>query len=353
MYGEISPRAAKRYSLAEFTDALRHGPGDGDGGQGDDRRSLRGRVRGPAGGGRAGQPRDPRLRADLRPPRCCRWPATGSPGRRTSSSRGSGPESVSCGARGSPSGPRSWPETGRRWPRGRPRAAPRRLARPPRASPARSPRPSPEQDRELSRLGFPPGTPTGTSGLELAFDRRLAGRPGGQLVAVASDGGNPPSGGPVLASSKPARGQARARDHRPRPPAGRGGGARRPVRRRRRAGRPRRLGAGAGGDRLLRPSAAGLDLQGDHDHRGARGGGRRAHGPVPDPDLDRGRRPRGRQRPQRGLWRQLRRGLREVVQQRLRPARPQDRLGAPGRGGRAATASTRPRASSTTPPFGP
>jgi peptidoglycan glycosyltransferase len=65
--------------------------------------------------------------------------------------------------------------------------------------------PSLEQDRELSRLGFPPGTPTGTSGLELAFNRRLAGRPGGQLVAVG--GGNPPSGGPVLASAKPLQGK--------------------------------------------------------------------------------------------------------------------------------------------------
>ncbi len=67
--------------------------------------------------------------------------------------------------------------------------------------------PSAQQDRELSRLGFPPGTPTGTSGLELAFNRRLAGRPGGQLVAVSSDGGNPASGGPVLASSKPVGGK--------------------------------------------------------------------------------------------------------------------------------------------------
>ena len=48
--------------------------------------------------------------------------------------------------------------------------------------------PTPEQDRELTRRGFPPGTPTGASGLELAFNRRLAGRPGGELVAVADDG---------------------------------------------------------------------------------------------------------------------------------------------------------------------
>ncbi len=62
--------------------------------------------------------------------------------------------------------------------------------------------PSRRQDRVLSRLGFPPGTPTGTSGLELAFDRRLAGRPGGQLVAAAAGGG-----GPVLATSKPVPGK--------------------------------------------------------------------------------------------------------------------------------------------------
>jgi penicillin-binding protein A len=62
--------------------------------------------------------------------------------------------------------------------------------------------PSRQQDRVLSRLGFPPGAPTGTSGLELAFNRRLAGRPGGQLVAAAPGGG-----GPVLASSKPVPGK--------------------------------------------------------------------------------------------------------------------------------------------------
>ena len=67
--------------------------------------------------------------------------------------------------------------------------------------------PNLQQDRELSRLGFPPGTPTGTSGLELAFNRRLSGRPGGQLVAVRGDGGSPPSGGPVLASAKPLAGK--------------------------------------------------------------------------------------------------------------------------------------------------
>jgi peptidoglycan glycosyltransferase len=36
----------------------------------------------------------------------------------------------------------------------------------------------------LARQGFPPGTPVGISGLERAFNQRLAGRPGGSLLAV-------------------------------------------------------------------------------------------------------------------------------------------------------------------------
>jgi cell division protein FtsI/penicillin-binding protein 2 len=49
--------------------------------------------------------------------------------------------------------------------------------------------PSASQERELVKLGFPPGTPSGTSGLELAFNRRLAGQPGGELVAAPANGG--------------------------------------------------------------------------------------------------------------------------------------------------------------------
>jgi hypothetical protein len=83
---------------------------------------------------------------------------------------------------------------------------------------------------ELSRQGFPAGTPVGISGLERAFNRRLAGKPGGQLIATTP------------------------------------GGACRPGRRRRRARRPQRGRAGAGGDRLLRTGAPRLDFQGrDHD----------------------------------------------------------------------------------------
>jgi cell division protein FtsI/penicillin-binding protein 2 len=65
--------------------------------------------------------------------------------------------------------------------------------------------PAPGLDRELSQLGFPPGTPTGASGLELAFNRRLAGQPGGELLAVPSDGG--PPGGRVLAARRPVPGK--------------------------------------------------------------------------------------------------------------------------------------------------
>ncbi len=64
--------------------------------------------------------------------------------------------------------------------------------------------PSPEQDQEMTELGFPPGAPTGTSGLELAFNRRLAGRPGGKLVAA---GGAKATGPPsVIAASRPVPG---------------------------------------------------------------------------------------------------------------------------------------------------
>lgn len=68
--------------------------------------------------------------------------------------------------------------------------------------------PRQKQVAELDRLGFPPGTPTGTTGLELAFNDRLAGRPGGQLVALPPGEGNKPAvGGRTLASSEPTPGK--------------------------------------------------------------------------------------------------------------------------------------------------
>ncbi len=65
-----------------------------------------------------------------------------------------------------------------------------------------------DQERELTRRGFPPSTPTGISGLELAFNERLAGRPGGQLLAVGVGEESTIGGGRVLASSTPVRGKA-------------------------------------------------------------------------------------------------------------------------------------------------
>jgi len=51
----------------------------------------------------------------------------------------------------------------------------------------------------LARQGFPAGTPVGVNGLEQAFNRRLAGRPGGSLLAVAEKGGS----ARILAQAKP------------------------------------------------------------------------------------------------------------------------------------------------------
>jgi len=55
-----------------------------------------------------------------------------------------------------------------------------------------------ELDR-LARRGFAPETPVGISGLERAFNSRLAGKPGGALLAVSEDG----SSVRTLAESKP------------------------------------------------------------------------------------------------------------------------------------------------------
>jgi cell division protein FtsI/penicillin-binding protein 2 len=63
----------------------------------------------------------------------------------------------------------------------------------------------------LARQGFPAGTPVGVSGLEQAFNARLAGRPGGSLLAVDSDSGSarilsqadPQPGAPVKTTIDP------------------------------------------------------------------------------------------------------------------------------------------------------
>ncbi len=72
----------------------------------------------------------------------------------------------------------------------------------------------PEEDEALlARQGYPPETPVGISGLEQAFNRRLAGRPGGKLLAVPTKGGGtsrtlgeakPEAGAPVKTTIDPA-----------------------------------------------------------------------------------------------------------------------------------------------------
>ena len=58
------------------------------------------------------------------------------------------------------------------------------------------------QEDVLEEEGFPPGSLTGTSGLELAFNDRLDGQPSGQLLATAPGGGSR-----VLASGNPTPGE--------------------------------------------------------------------------------------------------------------------------------------------------
>jgi penicillin-binding protein A len=62
--------------------------------------------------------------------------------------------------------------------------------------------PKPARAEALERRGFPPGTLTGSSGLELAFDDHLIGRPGGQLLAVGGRRGTR-----VLAEREPRAGR--------------------------------------------------------------------------------------------------------------------------------------------------
>jgi penicillin-binding protein A len=62
-----------------------------------------------------------------------------------------------------------------------------------------------ETDAEaLARKGFAPDTPVGVSGLERAFNARLAGKPGGSLLAVSEDGG----GARTIAKAEPSPGAA-------------------------------------------------------------------------------------------------------------------------------------------------
>jgi peptidoglycan glycosyltransferase len=70
--------------------------------------------------------------------------------------------------------------------------------------------PEEEDFAALARQGFPPEAPVGVSGLEQAFNRRLAGRPGGSLLAVDKAGSarilsqaEPQAGAPVKTNIDP------------------------------------------------------------------------------------------------------------------------------------------------------
>jgi penicillin-binding protein A len=61
---------------------------------------------------------------------------------------------------------------------------------------------SEDEEPSLAMHGFPPETPVGISGLERAFNRRLAGKPGGKLLAVPANAAKGVKGR-VLAESEP------------------------------------------------------------------------------------------------------------------------------------------------------
>ena len=65
-------------------------------------------------------------------------------------------------------------------------------------------RPDTDQKGELEAEGYPTDVEVGVSGLERAFNKELAGKPGGQLLAVHGEGGEVPAGTPgrVLATSQ-------------------------------------------------------------------------------------------------------------------------------------------------------
>jgi cell division protein FtsI/penicillin-binding protein 2 len=63
---------------------------------------------------------------------------------------------------------------------------------------------SEEEEPLLARHGYPPETPVGISGIEQAFNSRLAGKPGGSLLAVTDEGG----AARIVSQAKPQAGAA-------------------------------------------------------------------------------------------------------------------------------------------------
>ena len=197
-------------------------------------------------------------------------------------------------------------------------------------------KPGPVQRHALRPLGYPPDARVGISGLERAFDRQLAGQPGGVLRAgghmIATS--TPKAGANVRTTIDPAVAEAR----RSAALAGRFGGiaAITPA-----TARSWRWPASP-----ARPPAAGLDVQDHHADRGARGQRGQAVDRLPVPDR---RRPRGRptrERQRRVVRRHAGELVRELVQLGVRPAR------AP-RSGAQKLVATAERSASTSRPTSP
>ena len=181
----------------------------------------------------------------------------------------------------------------------------------------------------LARQGFSAETPVGISGLERAFNARLAGRPGG----IAARG---PRRGRLGPRDRHRQAQARRAgedDDRPRPAVLRGRRPGRALGRDRGARRPQRRRPGARRPGLLRPPATWLHLQDGHHHRRAGGGRRLARRRIRNHQR-RHRRPLHRKRQRRVLRRHLPPGLRRVLQRGLRAAGAEDRQRQDGRNGR-------------------
>ena len=135
---------------------------------------------------------------------------------------------------------RCWPATARRWPQG-PTAARRSPTSPTRSSARSGPIPA-DLTATYAALGYPADAQVGLDGLERIFQNRLAGTPGGRLLA----------GHRVLAQPAPVPAKPVKTTIVPAHGARRGGRARRPVRRDGGDEPAHRRAAGARRDRLLR-----------------------------------------------------------------------------------------------------
>ena len=220
--------------------------------------------------------------------------------------------------------------TAHRWPKARPKPANTRSAARRSTSPAKSGCAEEDELPALARQGFPPGTPVGISGVEQAFNARLAGTAGRHPARGRRSGGSariiakadPEAGAPVKTTIDPDLQEAAVSAL-----AGRAGGVAVLDARRRRRPRARRPG-------LLRPAAARLDLQDDHHDRRPAEGRRLARRRIRNHRRRQRRRPLHQQRQRRALRRHLPRSVRRVLQRRLRPARARRS---------ATTTSSRPR----------